>query len=415
MDNTDLVASFSEFAKRKNVDRPTMIRILEDVFRVMIRKKYGTDEGFEVIINTEKGDLEIWRVREIVDDNSEDIWDSDKISWQEAKAISTDFEIGEEVSEEIALESFGRRAISMARQALIQKVRNLEKEVLFNKYKDLVGSVITVEVYQVLNHEVLFLDVSGNELSLPRGMQIPKDKFRRSEQLRALIHSVEMDQGIPRIILSRTSPVFLERLFESEVPEVHEGTITIKKIVRDPGERAKVVVESYDDRIDPVGACVGIKGSRIHGIVRELCGESIDVINHTDNLQLYITRSLSPAKISSMEIDKEKKRVDVYLRVDQVSLALGKKGQNIRLASRLLEMEIEVYRENIDSEDEDVALKEFADEIDQWIIDEFRKIGLDTAKMVLAVSKDELVQRTDLEEGTVDEVLKILENEFEQG
>ena len=415
MDNTDLVASFSEFAKRKNVDRPTMIRILEDVFRVMIRKKYGTDEGFEVIINTEKGDLEIWRVREIVDDNSEDIWDLDKISLQDAQAISTDFEIGEEVSEEISLESFGRRAISMARQALIQKIRNLEKEVLFNKYKDLVGSVITVEVYQVLNHEVLFLDVSGNELSLPRGMQIPKDKFRRSEQLRALIHSVEMEQGIPRIILSRTSPVFLERLFESEVPEVHEGTITIKKIVRDPGERAKVVVESYDDRIDPVGACVGIKGSRIHGIVRELCGESIDVINHTDNLQLYITRSLSPAKISSMEIDKEKQRVDVYLRVDQVSLALGKKGQNIRLASRLLEMEIEVYRENIDSEDEDVALKEFADEIDQWIIDEFRKIGLDTAKMVLAVSKDELVQRTDLEEGTVDEVLKILENEFEQG
>ena len=413
MESSALISSFAEFAKHKNVDRPTMIRILEDVFRAMIRKKYENDENFDVIINADKGDLEILRFREVVDDNSEDIWDFDKISLQEAKKISKDFEVGEEVAESVNIESFGRRAITMARQTLVQKLRNLAQEVLFVKYKDLVGEITSAEVYQVLTREVLLLDNEGNELMLPRSQQIPKDRFRKGDMMRAVIQSVEMTTRLPKIILSRTAPLFLERLFESEVPEVFEGIISIKKVVRDPGERAKVSVESYDDRIDPVGACVGIKGSRIHNIVRELCNENIDVINYTDNEELYISRSLSPAKISSLQINKQKKRIEVSLRADQVSLALGRKGQNIRLASQLLDMEIDVFREQSKDVEEDVDLQEFIDEIDEWIIKELRKIGMDTAKNVLSLTKEELVKRTDLEEETIEEVIKILKKEFE--
>ena len=413
MERGILVDSFTEFSQRKNVDRPTMMRILEDVFRTMIKKKYETDENFDVIINAENGDLEILQFREVVDDNSEDIWDLDKISLSEAKKISTDFEVGEEVSEPIDLESFGRRAINMARQALFQKIKNLEKDNLFNKYKELIGEIITAEIYQILSREILLLDSEGNELALPQSGQIPKDRFRKGDQMRAIVHAVEITSGMPKIILSRTSPLFLERLFESEVPEVFEGVIHIKKVVRDPGERAKVAVESYDDRIDPVGACVGIKGSRIHSIVRELCNENIDVINYTDNPELYLSRSMSPAKISSAQIDQEAKRIEVSLRSDQVALALGKKGQNIRLASQLLGMEIDVFREAASASEEDVDIREFSDEIDEWIIKELRKVGLDTAKNVLALSKEELAKRTDLEEETVNEILKILRTEFE--
>ncbi len=414
MDHSTLIESFAEFARQKNVDRPTMIRILEDVFRTMIRKKYKTDDNFDIIINADKGDLEIWRFREIVDDNSEDIWDHDKISLSEARKIEPDFEIGEEVAEEIKLEDFGRRAVTLARQTLIQKIKDLEKDNLFLKYKDLIGEIIVGEVYQVLPKEVLLIDAEGDELILPKSEQIPKDRFRKGDSVRAVVHRVEMINGNPKIILSRTSPVFLERLFESEVPEVYDGLITIKKVVREPGERAKVAVESYDDRIDPVGACVGMKGSRIHSIVRELQNENIDVINYTDNLELYIARALSPAKITDIKIDKEEGRVSVYLKPDQVSLAIGKGGHNIKLASRLVDMEIDVYRD-LDGEEveEDVDLEEFADEIDDWVIDEFKRIGLDTAKSVLALSKDELVRRTDLEEETVEDVLKIIRQEFE--
>lgn len=409
-----LIETFAEFAKFKNIDRPTMIRILEDVFRTMIRKKYGTDENFDIIINTDKGDLEIWRFREIVDDNSEDIWDHDKISLSEARKIEPDFEIGEEVAEEVKLLDFGRRAVMTARQTLIQKIKDLEKDILFNKYKELVGEIITAEVYQVLSKEILLIDHEGNELNLPKSEQISKDRFRKGETVRAIIHRVEMVNGNPKIILSRTSPKFLERLFENEVPEVYDGLITIKKIVREPGERAKVAVESYDDRIDPVGACVGMKGSRIHSIVRELQNENIDVINYTDNLELYISRALSPAKIGSIKLDGDTQRVAVFLKPDQVSLAIGKGGQNIKLASKLVGLEIDVFRELTDGEeDEDVDLVEFSDEIDEWVINELKKIGLDTAKSVLAVTKDDLVRRTELEEETVEELLRILKQEFE--
>lgn len=408
-----LIESFADFARQKNIDRPTMIRILEDVFRNMIRKKYGTDDNFDIIINADKGDLEIWRFREIVDDDSEDIWDHDKISLTEAKGIEQDFEIGEEVAEEIFLEDFGRRAVTTARQTLLQKVKDLEKDILFQKYKELVGEIITGEVYQLLNKEVLLIDAEGNEIAIPRGEQIPKDRYRKGDSVRAIVHKVEMVNGNPKIILSRTSPVFLERLFEQEVPEVYDGLITIKKVVREPGERAKVAVESYDDRIDPVGACVGMKGSRIHAIVRELQNENIDVINYTDNLELYIQRALSPAKISSIKIDKDAGRVSVYLKPDQVSLAIGKGGLNIKLASRLVEYEIDVFREIDGLEDEDVDLDEFSDEIESWVIDELKRIGLDTAKSVLALSGEELVRRTDLEEETVSHVLAILRKEFE--
>ncbi|MDH5380419.1 MAG: transcription termination factor NusA [Cyclobacteriaceae bacterium] len=413
MDASSLIESFAEFAKQKNIDRPTMIRILEDVFRTMIRKKYETDDNFDIIINVDKGDLEIWRFREIVDDNSEDIWDHDKISFSEAVKIEPDFEIGEEVAEEIFLEDFGRRAVMTARQTLIQKVKDLEKDLLYQKYKELVGEIISGEVYQVLSREVLLIDAEGNEISIPKTEQIPKDRFRKGESIRAIVDRVEMFNGNPKIILSRTSPVFLERLFESEVPEVYDGLITIKKVVREPGERAKVAVESYDDRIDPVGACVGMKGSRIHSIVRELQNENIDVINFTENKELYIQRALSPAKIASMKIEEEKKRVSVFLKPDQVSLAIGKGGQNIKLASKLVGMEIDVFRELGDFEEEDVDLDEFGDEIEDWVIDELKRIGLDTAKSVLTLSREDLIRRTDLEEETIDEVLGILKQEFE--
>lgn len=413
MDHSVLIESFAEFASNKNIDRPTMIRILEDVFRTMIRKKFENDDNFDIIINADKGDLEIWRIREIVDDNSEDIWDYDKISLSEAKKIEADFEIGEEVAEEIKLIDFGRRAVMTARQTLMQKVKDLEKDILFEKYKELVGEIISAEVYQILSREVLLIDVEGNELIIPKSEQIPKDRARKGETVRAVVHRVEMVNGNPRIILSRTSPVFLERLFESEVPEVYDGLITMKKVVREPGERAKVAVESYDDRIDPVGACVGMKGSRIHSIVRELQNENIDVINFTENLELYIARALSPAKISSLKIDKDEGRVSVYLKPDQVSLAIGKGGQNIKLASKLVEMEIDVFREIGTFEEEDVDLEEFSDEIESWIIDELKRIGLDTAKSVLTISKEDLIRRTDLEEETINDVFGILSKEFE--
>jgi transcription termination/antitermination protein NusA len=414
MHSGELIESFAEFARSKNIDRPTMIKVLEEVFRTMIRKKFGTDENFDVIINAESGDLEMWRTREIVDDNSEDIWDYDKIPLADAKKIQEDFEVGEEVADEVKLDDFGRRVVQTARQTLIQKIKDLEKEMLYQKYKDLVGELMTGEVYQILGKEVILLDSDSNELSLPRGEQIPKDRFRKTETTKAVVHRVDMNNGTPKITLSRTSPVFLERLFEQEIPEILDGLISIRKIVREPGERAKVAVESYDDRIDPVGACVGMKGSRIHTIVRELENENIDVIQWTDNLNLLIARALSPAKISSVNVDNERKRVAVYLKPDQVSLAIGKGGQNIKLAGKLVGMELDVFRDiEGEEEEEDVDLLEFTDEIDEWILQEFRKIGLDTAKSVLAVSKEDLVRRTELEEETVEEVLGILKGEFE--
>ncbi|MBO0936555.1 transcription termination/antitermination protein NusA [Fibrella sp. HMF5335] len=409
-----LIESFAEFARSKNIDRPTMIAILEEVFRTMIRKKYGTDENFDVIINAESGDLEMWRTREIVDDNSEDIWDYDKIPLAEARAIQADFEVGEQVAEEVKLDDFGRRVVQTARQTLIQRIKDLEKELLYQKYIDQVGDLVSAEVYQLLKAEIILVDGENNELSLPRNEQIPKDRYRKGDPVKAVIHRVDMNNGTPKIVLSRTSPVFLERLFESEIPEIYDGLISIRKVVREPGERAKVAVESYDERIDPVGACVGMKGSRIHSIVRELGNENIDVINYTENLELLISRALSPAKVSSMNIDREAGRVAVFLKPDQVSLAIGKGGQNIKLAGRLVNLELDVYRENEGPEDdEDVDLGEFRDEIDEWIIDEFRRVGLDTAKSVLALSREELVRRTDLEDDTIGEVVSILSQEFE--
>jgi len=415
MNSADLIASFADFAREKNIDRPTMIAVLEEVFRTMIRKKFGSDENFNVIINPESGDLEMWRTREIVDDNSEDIWDFDKIPLAEAKLIEPDFEIGEEVAELVKLEDFGRRVVQTARQTLIQKVKDLEKEELYEKYKDLVGELINAEVYQILGRELILIDSDDNELILPKGEMIPKDRFKKGDSIKCVIHRVEMLNGTPRIVLSRTSPVFLERLFEQEIPEIYDGTITIRKIVREPGERAKVAVESYDDRIDPVGACVGMKGSRIHGIVRELQNENIDVINFTDNLELLVSRTLSPAKLNSMQIDRERRRIAVYLNSDQVSMAIGRGGQNIKLAGKLVGFEIDVYRDvpKEELDDEDVELSEFSDDIESWILDELHKIGLDTAKQVLALSKEELERRTELEEETIEEILEILRSEFE--
>jgi len=418
MDTSTLIESFAEFAKFKSIDRPTMMKIVEDVFRTMIRKKYGTDDNFNVIINVDKGDLEIWWMREIVsDDFAEDSFDYDPnkhISLTDAHLIEKDFEEGEEVATEVKLEDFGRRMVQTARQTLIQKVKDLEKDNLFQKYKELVGEIINGEVYQVLSKEILLIDADGNELALPKYEQIPKDRFRKGDNVRAIVHRVEMHNGNPKIILSRTSPKFLERLFELEVPEVYDGLISIRNIVREPGERAKVAVESYDDRIDPVGACVGMKGSRIHSIVRELENENIDVINFTDNIDLFIARALSPAKISSLKVEADKGRASVFLKPDQVSLAIGKGGQNIKLASKLVGLEIDVFRELTGNEDnEDVDLTEFVDEIEDWILDELKRIGLDTAKSVLALSKDDLVRRTELEEETVEDVLQILRQEFE--
>ncbi|MCR5888514.1 transcription termination factor NusA [Hymenobacter sp. J193] len=412
MNSHVLIESFAEFARSKNIDRPTMMSILEDVFRTMIRKKYTTDENFDVILNVDKGDLEIWRNREIVDDDSEDIWDFDKIPLSEAQKIEPDFEIGESVAEEVKLEDFGRRAVLMARQTLIQRVKDLERDHLYQTYKDQVGEIIAGEVYQVWSREALILDKDENELVLPKSEQIPKDRYRKGDTVRAVVHRVEILNGTPKIILSRAAPAFLERLFEQEVPEIYDGLITIKNIVREPGERAKVAVESYDDRIDPVGACVGMKGSRIHAVVRELENENIDVINYTNNLELYIQRALSPAKIGSMKINEQTGRVSVFLKPDQVSLAIGRGGANIKLASRLVGMEIDVFREAGDYE-EDIALDEFRDEIDAWVLDELKKIGLDTGRAVLAVSKEDLVRRTELEEESVEEVFRVIRQEFE--
>jgi N utilization substance protein A len=416
MDSRTLIESFSDFAKLKNIDRPTMIKILEEVFRSILRKKYVEDGNFDVIINIDKGDLEIWRFREVVDDESEDIWDYDKIPYSDAIKVQADLEVGDELAEQINIEDdFGRRGILTAKQTLVQKVKDLEKENLFQAYKDKVGDLIIGEVYQIGNREVLLIDGVGNELILPKAEQISKDRYRKGDNIRAVVHRVEMINGTPKIILSRTSPVFLERLFELEVPEIDDNIIAIRKIVREPGERAKVAVESYDDRIDPVGACVGMKGSRIHNIVRELENENIDVINYTENMELYISRALSPAKITSMRIDSNENRVSVFLKPDQVSLAIGKGGQNIKLAGRLIGKEIDVFRDSDGSEEEidDIALEEFDDEIDSWILDEFKKIGLDTAKSVLSVPIEDLVRRTDLEEETIGEVIGILKQEFE--
>ncbi len=411
MNTQELIESFSDFKEFKNIDRVTMMNVLEDVFRATIAKTYGSDENFDIIINPDKGDIEIWRNRVVVeDDNVED--ENEEIAYSDAIKIEPDFEVGEEVSEELKLEDFGRRAILALRQNLVSRIHEMEKDTLYKLYKDRVGDIITGEIYQVWKKEVLILDDEGNELILPKSEQIPSDYFKKGDTVRAVVSKVDMRNNTPVIILSRTSPVFLERLFELEVPEIFDGLITIKKIVREPGERAKVAVESYDDRIDPVGACVGMKGSRIHGIVRELRNENIDVINFTGNPSLFIQRALSPAKISSIEIHDDAHRADVYLKPDQVSLAIGKGGFNIKLASKLTEYEIDVYRET-DADSEDVDLEEFADEIDHWIIDELKNIGCDTAKSVLELSKKDLVQRTDLEEETIDEVLQILRAEFE--
>jgi transcription termination/antitermination protein NusA len=415
-EHTKFVDSFADFARSKNIDSATMSRLLEDVFRSMIRKKYGSDKNFDVIINTESGDLEMRRIRLVVPDNSEELPDPEKISLSEAWLISDDFEIGEEVAEDIKLDDFGRRAILTARQTLMQKIKDLEKDHLHLRYQDLLHEIIIAEVYQALGRdgrELILIDGEGNELLLPRNQQIPKDRYRKGDMVKAVVEKVEMNNGTPRIILSRTSPMFLERLFEQEIPEIGDGLITIRKIVREPGERAKVAVESYDDRIDPVGACVGMKGSRIHSIVRELNNENIDVINYTDNIDLYVQRALSPAKITNIVIE-ENGRMSVYLRPDQVSLAIGKGGHNIKLASKLVGYEIDVFRDNEEfEEEEDIDLEEFNDEIEEWIIDELRKIGLDTAKSVLALRREELIRRTDLEEETVDFVLDLLRKEFE--
>ncbi len=411
MEHINLVETFSEFKEFKNIDRETLMRILEDVFRHMLIKKYGTDENIDIIVNVDKGDLEIWRNRAIVADGEiED--ENTQIAYSEAIKIEPDFEVGEQVSEPIRMLDFGRREILAIRQNLVAKVQEYEKDNIFRKYKDKIGEIVTGEVYQVWKNEILVLDDEYLELTLPKTEQIPGDFFRKGDSIRCVVSRVEMKKNSPQIILSRTSPVFLERLLEAEVPEVYDGLITIKNIVRVPGERAKIAVESYDDRIDPVGACVGMKGSRIHGIVRELKNENIDVINYTTNPQLYIQRSLSPAKISSITIDEENKRAEVFMKPDQVSLAIGKGGHNIKLAGKLTGYEIDVYRDT-DVDYEDVDLQEFNDEIDQWIIDELKSIGCDTAKSVLELDADELVRRSQLEEETIKEVLKILKAEFE--
>jgi len=411
MDSLNLIESFSEFKEFKSIDRVTMMNVLEDVFRSMLRKKYGTDDHIDVIINIDKGDLEIWMNREIVPDGEvED--PNTEIAYSEAIKIEPDFEVGEEVTEELKFLDFGRRNILSLRQNLISRILELEKDHIYAKYKERIGEIVTGEVYQVWKKEVLILDDEGNELILPKSEQIPSDYFKKGETIRAVVAKVDMRNSSPVIILSRTAPEFLERLFELEVPEVFDGLITIKKIVREPGERAKVAVESYDDRIDPVGACVGMKGARIHGIVRELRNENIDVINYTNNPILFIQRALSPAKISSVELLEEEGRANVYLKPDQVSLAIGRGGHNIKLAGKLTGYEIDVYREGAEDV-EDVDLEEFADEIDSWILDELKSIGCDSAKSVLELEVSELVNRTDLEEETVKEVMRILRSEFE--
>lgn len=411
METLNLIETFSEFKELKNIDRPTMMSVVEDSFRTMLKKKYGTDENFDVIINIDKGDFEIWRNRLVVADD--EITDANiQISLTDAKKIDEDYDIGEDVTDEVKLHEFGRRAILALRQKLTSRITELEKNNIFNKYKDKVGEIIVGDVYQVWKREILILDDEGNELILPRSEQIPSDYFRKGDTMRAVVIRVDMRNNTPVVILSRTSTVFLERLFELEVPEIFDGLITIKRIVRSPGERAKVAVESYDDRIDPVGACVGMKGSRIHGIVRELKNENIDVINFTNNIQLFIQRALSPAKINSIKIDDETKHAEIYLNPSEVSLAIGKGGLNIKLAGELTGYEIDVFREVDHDDEEDVNIDEFADEIEDWIIDELKAIGCDTAKSVLELSVEDLVRRTDLEEETIKEIRKIFKAEF---
>ncbi len=406
----NLIDTFSEFKELKNIDRPTMMSVLEDVFRATLVKIHGTDDNYDIIINVDKGDFEIWRNRVVVAD--EDFEDPNtQIPLSEARKIEDDYEIGEDVTDEVKMEDFGRRAILALRQNLTNKILELERDSIYNKYKERIDEIVTGEVYQIWKKEILVLDDEGNELILPREEQIPSDFFRKGDTMRAVVSRVEMRNGNPLIIISRTSTVFLERLFELEVPEIFDGLITIKKIARMPGERAKVAVESYDDRVDPVGACVGMKGSRIHGIVRELRNENIDVINYTSNIQLFIQRALSPAKVNNVAL-KDDNQADVYLDPDQVSLAIGKNGYNIKLASQLTGYEIDVYRE-VGEDEEDVDIVEFSDEIDDWVIAQLKAIGLDTAKAVLELSREDLLNRTDLEEETVDNVMKVLKSEFE--
>ncbi|MDO8368973.1 MAG: transcription termination factor NusA [Saprospiraceae bacterium] len=411
----NLVDVFAEFKTGKNIDRPTMVRVLEDVFRTLIKKKYGTDENFDVIVNTNTGDLEIWRVREVVPDG-EVTNELSQVSETEARGIDETNAIGDECYEQLSIEDFGRRAIMAARQTLVSRVMELEKDEIYRKYSERVGQVITGEVNQIMKKEVLVLDDdTGNELILPRTEMIRGDYYRKGDVVKAIIKRVEMRNNVPFIMLSRTDSDFLAKLLEAEVPEIEDGVIEIKNIVRLPGERAKIAVESHDERIDPVGACVGMKGSRIHGIVRELRNENIDIVNYTTNTALFMQRSLTPAKITTIEFDHEAKRAAVYLDADQVSLAIGKAGSNIKLASRLTGYEIDVYRNQAEYEIDDVDLEEFSDAIEPWVIETFKNIGCDTARQVLELSAEELIRRTDLEEETVREVLRILSDEFEEG
>ena len=410
MENLALIDSFAEFKEDKNIDRVTLMGIIEDVFRNMIVKKYGSDDNFDIIVNPDKGDLEIWRKRIVVKD--EDVEDSNaEIAYTDAIKIEPDFEVGEEVSEEVHLVDFGRRAILSLRQNLISRIQEHDNTDLYNKYKELVGEIISGEVHHIRNREVIIIDDMDNEVILPKDQQIRSDFFRKGDNIRGVVKEVQLKGMKPRIVLSRTSPKFLERLFEQEIPEVADGLIIVKRVERIPGEKAKVAVESYDERIDPVGACVGMKGSRIHGIVRELGNENIDVINYTSNTSLFISRALSPAKVSSITIDEDNNRAEVFLKPDQVSLAIGRGGTNIRLAGSISGYDIDVYRDVDDTED--VALTEFVDEIDGWIIDELKNIGCDTAKSVLELSAQELVQRTDLEEETIKEIQAGLKSDFE--
>ena len=412
-DVVSMFDSFKEFKETKNIDRTTLVSVLEESFRNVLAKIFGSDENFDVIVNPDKGDFEIYRNRVVVADG--EVEDENKqIALKEARKIEPDYEVGEDVSERVEFAKFGRRAILNLRQTLASKILELEHDSLYNKYKDRVGQIIAAEVYQVWKREVLVVDDENNELILPKAEQIPADQYRKGETIRAVIERVDNENNNPKIILSRTSPTFLQRLLEAEVPEIAEGAIAIRRIARMPGERAKIAVESFDDRIDPVGACVGVKGSRVHGIVRELCNENIDVINYTANTKLFIQRALSPAKVSSINIDEENKKAEVYLKPEEVSLAIGRGGMNIKLASMLTEYTIDVFREVSEEDaDEDIYLDEFSDEIDQWVIDAIKGIGLDTAKAVLNAPRDMLVEKADLEEETVDNVLKVLRTEFE--
>ena len=415
MASINLIESFQEFKEAENIDRPTLMKVMEDVFKTLIRKKYGSDENFDVIVNDQKGDLEIFRRRTIVEDD--DLYNTlTEIEYKDAIKIEPDYQVGEELYEEVDIQKeFGRRAILAGKQTLAARINDLKKNILIKKYEDRVGEIVTGEVYQVWKKEVLILDEDGNEMLLPKSEQIPSDYFKKGETIRAVVKKVELKNSQAVIILSRTSPVFLEKLLEIEVPEIFDGLIVVKKIVRDPGERAKVAVESYDDRIDPVGACVGMKGSRIHGIVRELKNENIDVINWTSNTQLLIQRSLTPAKITSIELDTEKLHANVFLKPDQVSLAIGRRGVNIKLACELTGYEIDVFRDNEGEEDEfDIDLEEFSDEIESWVIDELKRIGCDTARSVLDLTHEELERRTDLEKETITEVRRILQEEFDR-